>query len=527
MQSSPRLSHVDKVRASRDGHTYHEAWAARVALELLLPATTLRGVAIEGFSAEDAATGLSQEAHDIADLVRYRGSTEAASATAVEVVQFKYSVAHTALPMRAADIAKTLTKFAKTEADFIERFGRDHVERVVTYEIVTNRPFHPSLFSSVDRLRRGAMAADPDEAAQSQAVVVATGLAGAALSSFLSRLALTGEGGALAEVNAAVHRTLADWGGASDALVQMRLDGLRTLVHEKAGIAGQHTNVIDRIAVLGALGVANENDLFPTPEAFPPTGSIIDRSLFSEIVNKVDEASPPLLIHSAGGVGKTVLMQAIARHYEAAGAAVVVFDCYGAGRWRDPADSRHLPRRAFLHIANLLAGRGLCDVLLPSTNPEDLTRAFRARLVQAARTLRRGDSAARLVLVLDAIDHAAMQAGATGSQSFAHLLLQSLSISPVEGLAVVASSRAERRDQARGGALCRLFEIPAFSAGETRDLVLTREPTATDAEVAALHTRSGATHVASMLYYAPDGLLTGQRLGPERGNWPLGPPSML
>ena len=161
------------------------------------------------------------------------------------------------------------------------------------------------------------------------------------------------------------------------------------------------------------------------------------------------------------------------------------------------------------------------------TNPEDLTRAFRERLVKAARTLRRGDSAARLVLVLDAIDHAAMQAGATRSQSFAHLLLQSLSISPVEGLAVVASSRTERRDQSRGGALCRLFEIPAFSAGETRGLVLTREPTATDAEVAALHTRSGGNHVASMLYYVPDGLLTGQRLGPERGNWSLGTPSML
>ena len=184
-------------------------------------------------------------------------------------------------------------------------------------------------------------------------------------------------------------------------------------------------------------------------------------------------------------------------------------------------------RRATPAAAGLLAHRKSARWPRSVTNPEDLTRAFRERLVKAARTLRRGDSAARLVLVLDAIDHAAMQAGATGSQSFAHLLLQSLSISPVEGLAVVASSRTERRDQARGGALCRLFEIPAFSAGETRDLVLTREPTATDAEVAALHTRSGATHVASMLYYAPDGLLTGQRLGPERGNWPLGPPSML
>jgi hypothetical protein len=120
-----------------------------------------------------------------------------------------------------------------------------------------------------------------------------------------------------------------------------------------------------------------------------------------------------------------------------------------------------------------------------------LIRAFRERLIQAARTLRHGNPAARLVLVLDAIDHAALQAGATGSQSFAHLLLQSLSISPVEGLAVVASCRTERRDQARGGALCRLFEIPVFSSGETRRVVLMREPSATDAEVAALHTRSG------------------------------------
>jgi hypothetical protein len=33
---------VDKVRASRDGHAYHEAWAARSALELLPPKTILR-----------------------------------------------------------------------------------------------------------------------------------------------------------------------------------------------------------------------------------------------------------------------------------------------------------------------------------------------------------------------------------------------------------------------------------------------------------------------------------------------------
>jgi hypothetical protein len=39
-QSSPTA--IDKVRASQDGHTYHETWAARVALGLLYPSTTVR-----------------------------------------------------------------------------------------------------------------------------------------------------------------------------------------------------------------------------------------------------------------------------------------------------------------------------------------------------------------------------------------------------------------------------------------------------------------------------------------------------
>jgi hypothetical protein len=44
---------TDDVRASRDGHTYHETWAARIALELLYPSTDLVAITMEGFSIED------------------------------------------------------------------------------------------------------------------------------------------------------------------------------------------------------------------------------------------------------------------------------------------------------------------------------------------------------------------------------------------------------------------------------------------------------------------------------------------
>ena len=44
---------IDKVRASKAGHAYHEAWAARTALELLLPSTDLTAITLEGFDEQD------------------------------------------------------------------------------------------------------------------------------------------------------------------------------------------------------------------------------------------------------------------------------------------------------------------------------------------------------------------------------------------------------------------------------------------------------------------------------------------
>jgi hypothetical protein len=97
---------IDTVRASREGHTYHDTWTARVALELLIPTTNLSAVAVEGLSTEDAQIA-STAAIEIADVVRYRGGVGIAHASSVEVVQFKYSIADATTPMRATDVRKT------------------------------------------------------------------------------------------------------------------------------------------------------------------------------------------------------------------------------------------------------------------------------------------------------------------------------------------------------------------------------------------------------------------------------------
>ncbi len=121
---------IDKVRAAHDGHAYHETWAVRSALELLAPDTTLDAIALEGFSLQDEG-GLPNAATEIADLVRYHGTTEIATASIVEIVQFKYSIAKADTALRAADVASTLRKFAESEVGFRQRHAQSLIDRVV------------------------------------------------------------------------------------------------------------------------------------------------------------------------------------------------------------------------------------------------------------------------------------------------------------------------------------------------------------------------------------------------------------
>jgi hypothetical protein len=501
---------ISNVGASRDGHQFHEAWAARIALELLPPGSSLSALAIEGFSVEEPGE-FSAAAHEIADLIRYRGGRESRAATRVEVLQFKYSVASASEPMRAAEMAKTVRKFAAADQDF-RADGQDAPPKG-HFELVTNRPIDANTSAALAALRTGTEG-EGRVADHARRLAEAAGLSGEALRSFALRLALTGAGGSLGEVEHANLATLASWAGATDSLSHARLANLRRLVRDRAGSAGQGNNIIGRIDVLGAIDVASEEDLYPVRAAFPPLETPIERPVLEKLVAAAFAGPRALLVHAAGGVGKTVLMQALT-HRLSAEHIVLTFDGFGAGMWREPSDSRHLPRKALPHLANLLAAEGLCDLLLPASFVEDSLVAFRKRLeasVAAARQLRPG---CEVILVLDAIDHCGMIAARTHTQSFAHLVLQSLNLAPIAGVRAVASCRSHRRADAQGEANCREFEVPAFTREETQRLVLARAPTAASTDVTALHRRCGGNPriLDTLLRRGPPF----DRAGPEAG----------
>jgi len=146
---------ADEVRASRDGHEYHEAWTARKAMQLLLGDDHLIGIAVEGLDPGDQMHA-SSETVEIADLTLYYGQgTGFECADKVDVIQFKYSPSHEKAEFRASDAKKTITKFAASYRDYEDRYGPRQVEDKLGFQLITNRPIYPPLTQAIRDLAAG------------------------------------------------------------------------------------------------------------------------------------------------------------------------------------------------------------------------------------------------------------------------------------------------------------------------------------------------------------------------------------
>ena len=496
---------VDNVRASRDGHEFHEAWTARKAMQLLLPGGDLVGIAVEGLEPSDQANA-STETVEVADLTLYYGRNSTfKGATKIQIAQFKYSISKKNTDFRAADAKKTITKFAAAYTDCIKSYGAKAVHDRLKFELITNRPIFHAFKMAIQGIANGT--ALPGEAgSQARQFKTASGLDGASLQGFARRFMMTGSSESLADAKKGLSRMLVDWSAASDALAAGRLGDLRQMVREKAGSAGQSKNVIRRTDIIAALRIGDADDLLPCPAGLADVGKIVEREQLKDALALIPHLRQPLLVHSAGGVGKTVFMESLAEALKDEH-EIVFFDCFGGGAYRSPEDARHLPKRGLIHIANTLAVNGLCDPILPDSGDiEALLRTFRRRLKQCIGALSAASRAKGLLLFIDAIDNAAEQARDRGEPSYPTLLVQSLHAEPVPGVKLILSSRSHRIPIA-GYAHCD-FKLKPFTSAETEAYLRSRLPDVKDLEIRVAHARSGGNaRILEYLLESERGLL--------------------
>ena len=187
------------------------------------------------------------------------------------------------------------------------------------------------------------------------------------------------------------------------------------------------------------------DDLLPCEPRLIDVGSVVEREQLSEALERIENATKPVLIHAAGGVGKTVFMESLECRLEET-SEVVFFDCFGGGVYRSLEDARHQPKQGLIHIANTLAFRGLCDPMLPETSDQQtLMRTFRRRLEQCVNTMSRATSGRKLVILIDAIDNAEIAALQRSEDAFPIELLKNLNVKSIDGVKVVVSCRSHRK----------------------------------------------------------------------------------
>ena len=506
MAVTARKQTVDNVRASRDGHEYHEAWTARKSMQLLWPASDLVAIAVEGLSPKDQVRS-SVQTVEIADItLYYDGEPSFESASRTSIVQFKYSVAREDKDFRASDVKKTIQKFGNAYREYKKKYGASAVRGdKLDFQIVTNQPIYEPLLQAIDAIARN-LPLSGNVKTQAEQFKAAADLDGKALVAFAGKCKVVGRSGSLPATKHELTSLLVDWSATTDTLARARLGQLKDIVRKKAGSAGTNRNLITRTDVLAVLEVADPEDLLPCKSALAYVGAVVERAQLVEAVDLIPTLQRPLLIHSAGGMGKTVFMDSLAAtiqdRYE-----VVFFDCFGGGAYRSPEDVRHLPNKGLIHIANILAFRGLCDPILPSsTDVSTLLRTFRRRLAQCVETISRTAPGRELAIFIDAIDNAELFAHQRSEDPFPTLLLKSLHTKPVPGLKLIVSCRTERKPSTY--AECRDLELRPFSRDETANFLQTRLENVSQTEINVAQARSGGNpRVLDYLLKSGRGLL--------------------
>lgn len=476
-----------EVRASRDGHTFHERWAARRSLQLIFPRDELFAIAVEGLSTNEASKPGAQ-AQDVADLVLYYGSGDSfKTCRRLETIQFKYRVGNGSVT--SSYLKKTIQKFADTIIGYEKEFSSASVNKKLSFAFVTSAAFAPHLWDAIHHLKSGTIPTEPG--AKSQYSYLETWcnerkVSPRRLFSMTEFHAATKD---LPAQNRLLSRTLVDWSGGADPHARMRLHALVELVREKAGTGGRRNNLIKREDILDALDCEPE-DLFPADARFVDVGTIVPRTALSDARTLIGTARNPVFIFADGGVGKTVFVQSLAatmaNDYE-----TVVFDCFGGGAYRSSDQARHLPKIGLVQIANELASHGLCDPMLPTDGDRmGLIKAARKRLERAAQTVRQQSSKSGVLVILDASDNAQIEADDRKEDAFPKLLLSSLSETPIEGVKLVLTARPHRMAKVVGTSDIERFELKPFTEDETRTFLADRRKRVSSLEFSTAFARS-------------------------------------
>lgn len=477
------------ARGSNAGDDFHELWALSQSLALLDRRANLVGLTLEGLRPEDE-TGLPADVFDGVDCALYFGAAEVSAAERIAIVQFKYSAANPDSPWT---VSRLTSSSAKTRDNSVLRRLGDAFKTLrakrgdspanISVRLISNQPVQPELSRLLsDIVGAGVLGADQKEAAA--ALQVSSGLPDDIFREFASAFDLS-QTGSRFFIKESILRTISSW---TEGDARALTDSLLRFVRQKM-MPESKGEWMTRESILAELGFSDLRALFPCLSDLSPVRDIVSRQVASDVIADLSSGRTFICIHGVAGCGKTTALREVENGLPP-GSVMVVFDCYGAGRYLDSDAYRHRPRDAFRQLSNELAS-SLGVPLLLTQNDVDYARAFHHRLVKAAEALLAFDAQARLVIAVDAADNsiAAARSLVPQERSFVSDLVN-LGDIPANAC-ILVTTRSGNLDQLSLPQRFKIVELPGFTRDETAQHVRDQWPAAPDDWIDDFHELSG------------------------------------
>lgn len=453
------MSDTSLVRSSRDGDQFHYLWAARRCLCLLSPASGLVAVSIEGASPSESSDQV-EEGEDLIDVAEYYGSTDLTKATRVCYIQLKHSTRRTGEPWTPSGLSATLRGFAQRYTKLRETHAAEIDAEKVEFWFVSNRPIASDVVQAVEDCAKGFPARHPATESKLEKV---TGLKRESLAAFCGVLRLEGRKDDYWDQRNILFQETTGYLPGADVEAPRQL---KELVLRNALSDSSATHTITKYDLLRALQT-DEDELFPARPLLQKMDTAVPREQEAEVIGRIVRAEGvPVIIHAAGGVGKSILATRIPMGLPKDSWSVL-YDCFGNGLWRNPSSYRHRHKDALVEIANELATKGLCHPLVPAVQADvaQYMKAFLHRLKQSIGTLRANNADALLCIIVDAADNAQMAAAEAGEiRSFVPDLLRERI---PEGVRIVVLCRTHRRQMLDPPYNTLTLELKSFTDAET------------------------------------------------------------
>ncbi len=397
----------DLVGYSRAGDAFHYRWAARRCLRLIDPNTILVNIVIEGSNE----TGKAGEY--VIDVSEYSKNLE--GDRSIEYYQLKHTTVRGGKAMTLSDLKKTLEGFADRFRQHARTKDRDSVG--ISFSVVTNRKVSGDIKDQLIFLAMG----ESVDARFRSTLEKNTKLKGKALVEFCALIDIQDSEGDYNVQNAELKTELSQL--VAGTVANMQVVNLIDMVSSKVLPGSDHS--VNREEVLKRFGVTNERDLFPAPPLWEKMDKIIGRKQHVELIRAITESGSPVIVHAAGGVGKTVFSRQLISSIPDY-SLTIAYDCFGAGSYRNRSSFRHRYRDALVQISNELATLGLCQpyIVYENTQDDNILRGFLQRIESTADALRKRNRKAQLFIVIDAADNAEMAAEEFKDNCFAHELLR-------------------------------------------------------------------------------------------------------